>query len=146
MDLRKMDLDIAKHIGRDLTVTNIWYIGNVEQFDEFCNYARTNFPNLTKLRVNRPVDKISPYITIRLEYLDCSDTNIDNLDHAGNLIYLDAANTNIKLQHVFEKIKNLHYLKIGHIPDRITIDSQKEYSEYMEYWKSNGETFVKNIE
>jgi len=141
-----MDLDIAKYIGQDLSVTGIWYIGSVQQFEEFCNFARINFPNLTKFRVNHPVDKISPYITIRLEYLDCSNTNIDNLDHAGNLIHLNAANTNLKLQHIFEKIKNLHYLKVGHIPDRITIDSQKEYSEYMEYWKSNGETFVKNNE
>ncbi len=146
MDLRKMDLDIAKYIGHNLDVTGIWYIGNVQQFDEFCTFARTKFPNLVKLRINRHVDSISPYITTRLEYLDCSDTNIDCLEHASKLTYLNAANTNLKLQHVFEKIKNLHYLKLGHIPDRITIDSQKEYSDYLQYWKSNGETFVKNNE
>ena len=134
LTLTRMNLDIAKFIGRSDDIISVWYIGSVEQFDEFCRYVIIKFPNLIKFRVNAPVSCIPDLLIHRLEYLDCSNTQIKKLYFGEKLRCLIACNTAIKLQDVLSNVEKMNYVKLGSIGDgsRVTIDSSSEYDEYIQ--------------
>lgn len=132
-----MNLDDAKFIGNNNAITGVWYIGTAREFPEFCNYINVKFPSLVALRVNAPIDDIPISITSKLEYLDCSNTNVTRLTHIKKLKQLRAANTTLSCYVICNLTTDIEYLKIGPIGTRITLDSHAEYLEYKEFINHN---------
>ena len=133
MTPQTMNYDTAKSIGYNTSITEVNYRGPLNEYDDFCEFVRLKFPNVTSFRVNVPVDHIPDNLMYRLEKVNCASTNITKLRYGPNINTLIATNTGIQLEDVLHDAKKISYLKIGNVYDgtRVTIDSHSEFLEFV---------------